>query len=90
MDNDRLLVQIELSKSILFTADDSVSVSLSGCEVFNQATGNWIPFPEEGVGIAFADSQIRFLLDENLFNYTNGRYKWSSSDSEGSYQPIKL
>ena len=88
--DDRIFVNIELSDSELFLDDTLVKIPTSSCQVFNNATGNWIDFPPDGLSIAFAGSQVRFKLDELSSYYTNGRYNWQSDLLVGSYNPIKL
>ena len=88
--DDRIFVNIELSETDLFSDETLVKIPTSSCQVFNNATGNWIDFPNDGLGMAFAGSQVRFKLDEFNTLYTNGRYNWQSELSVGSYNPIKL
>jgi hypothetical protein len=78
-----LLIEIDFSNDDDFS--EKLSFTLSDCQVFNPATGNWIECPADGLDIAVANSKIR--ISKQSGNYLNCRYRWKTTNGDiGSYK----
>ena len=78
-----LLIEIDFSNDDNFS--EKSSFTLSDCQVFNPATGNWIECPADGLDIAVANSKIR--ISKQSGNYLNCRYRWKTTNGDiGSYK----
>jgi hypothetical protein len=80
-----LLIEIDFSNDDDFS--EKLSFTLSDCQVFNPATGNWIECPADGLDIAVASSKIR--IGKHPENYLNCRYRWKTTNGDiGSYKTV--
>jgi hypothetical protein len=73
-----LLIEIDFSNDDDFS--EKLSFTLSDCQVFNPATGNWIECPADGLDIAVANSKIR--ISKQSGNYLNCRYRWKTTNGD--------
>ena len=77
------ILNIDIQLDVNDNFSNSVDYVFQDCDVFNPATGRWIPVPTQGIDVAMADSYIR--LSRPILEFTVYRYRWKTSETQGSW-----
>ena len=75
-DGDLLHLELELAGNAAFTNPVSVktAVSVTGCYVF--ASDQYLPFPADGVGLAYYGSRVLVMRPAAAADYQYSRCRW--------------